>query len=160
MNKEQLLERRRNSVDELYAQEQKRRDEFRKAKHMETKRLFNMQWDLEKDRRRTIEEIKEEERLVAERDLYSWKSRIESDEQNGDSSSSPTDDGSIESMAAKAEESLKVPVPPVRRHNGPIRIKFTPRAMRGPAREEKDEGEDFLLRVSEPFVTLITIHHV
>lgn len=146
MSKGKLLERRQQSIATLRQREQAAREELKKTKYQEEKRLFNLQWDIDKQRQKEIEDAKAQERLQVERELYNWKGQAEAEAAASERDAPAT---KAEKPREEEGENARNP-PPVRSSSGPIRVKFTPRAVNGPAREEKDEGRSISFSAAHP----------
>ncbi|KAG2382156.1 hypothetical protein C9374_005358 [Naegleria lovaniensis] len=157
-NTKEMIEKRRvESMERLQKIEEQEREEKKKEKLKEEKRLLEKHWEDEKQKREEIERKKQIERDQAAVELQEFKKKetIVSDVNDKDTSAQQivslpqhrtqpiiedvTDDHeedvAVDSKAA-AYERCEAPVRGT--ETSTIKLSFTPRALRTPAREDKD----------------------
>jgi chemotaxis protein histidine kinase CheA len=148
-SKQAILERRNRSIQDYLLKQQEAHRIKLQDKRKQEQELLEKQWELDRERRREVEQKKEQEKVEAETELHSWKNKIESNDIDQSSNEIPEQKQQVEHVpkqtitkpsdiwqAFEVKEEQRE-LPPVR-STGVIKLKFTPRTMNTPAREEKD----------------------
>lgn len=159
--KKQILERRDASMQRYMDQLKKEREEKLKLKQQREKELLEKQWEIDALKRKEIEELKMKERLESTQDLADWSENVarkaksgkrvqfsttvdQEDEIDINQSNSevdttcPLEKEEEERKNIFVENDRSANLPPIRAQGGVVKLKFTPRTINTPAREDKD----------------------
>jgi len=152
--KEQVEKRRMESLSRLDILEAEEREKRKKDKHLEERRLLEKQWEEDKKKRDEIERKKQEEKDQASKELSAFKksdvtapevtkTKLIEAKPSKPVKSAIIEDVTFEDNDDVPEDETKLkfqecPEPIRNVTTQTIKLSFTPRAFRTPAREDKD----------------------
>eukprot|EP00761_Pharyngomonas_kirbyi_P009341 gb/GECH01009357.1/.p1 GENE.gb/GECH01009357.1/~~gb/GECH01009357.1/.p1 ORF type:complete len:381 (+),score=117.72 gb/GECH01009357.1/:1-1143(+) len=125
---EEKYERRKKSIREKEDKEQNIISEKKKKKEKDSKRLFHKQWDLESEEKKELEQRKQNVKEELTSNVEKW-----AHQKSEETSKEKVKEQNI-SLPEHGEEK-----PGIRESGDPIKVSFSKRLLRTPAREEKDE---------------------
>ncbi|EFC50394.1 predicted protein [Naegleria gruberi] len=146
VSKEMIESRRKESLERLSKMEAEEREERKKQRTKEEQRLLELHWQEEKKKREDIERKKQEEKEQAALELSQLKERDETSSQKSEKyrvanqRQVTIEDITEEDIAVDEKNSnYEHFTAPIRQtETSTIKLSFTPRALRTPAREDKD----------------------